>query len=355
MSANLADSGERDSKKSFPYNWLRASWYHYLSILDIDYPSGFVCPKCGDQPRSVVCDATSLAFRRQLLPTEEVSTCTDECTPLQGWYAHNVICRFVFNHDSSFCYLSCSSIHDRVFIDDHKCRQLLKNYAATATDNDTLARYITSDLDYLLTCLEEHCPVLANLIIHMEKPIPCPSVCSSLLSDLSTTSPVCALLTPIPHVINLMSDLCNGLEVRKFPKRWQLLQDNVPILHDLLCKIGPENTLLPLEYRPLVIDMVHKAQLPFVSTPLHPCVPASESTQTKGSKSYFPYLPVLWERRRYKSDKHRDASCCTKMYRGHPSLLPGIFTVFCPHGRSTLYYYNLLVPILFLSRYMLWF
>ena len=235
-------------------------------------------------------------------------------------------------HCSSFYfYLSCSSIHDRVFIDNHKCHQLLKNYAATTTDNDILARYLTSDLDDLSTYLE-HCPTLANLIIHMEKPIPCPSVCSSLLSYLSTMSPVCALLTPIPHVINLMNDLCNGLEVRKFPKQWQLLQDNVPILHDLLCKIGPENVLLPLEYRPLVIDMVHKAQLPFVSTLLHPCVPASVSAQTKGSKSYFSYLPVLWECRRYKSDKQRDTSCCTKLYHGHPSLLPGIFTVFCPHG-----------------------
>ena len=238
----------------------------------------------------------------------------------------------------AFFMLFISSIHDRVFIDDHKCRQLLKTYAATATDNDILARYLISDVDYLLTCLAEHCPVLANLIIHMEKPIPCPCVCSSLFSDLSTMSPVCALLTPIPQVINLMNDLCNGLEVRKFPERWQLLQDNVPILHDLICKIGPENTLLPLEYRPLVIDMVHKAQLPFVSTPLHPCIPASaDSAQVKGNKSYFPYLPVLWERRRYKSDKQRDTSCCTKLYCGHPSLLPGIFTVFCPHGLSTLY------------------
>ncbi len=87
MSALHADSGERNFKTSFPYNWLRASWYHYLNILDIDYPSGFVCPKCGDQPKTIVCDATSLAFRRQLLPTEEVSPCTDEYALLQGWYA----------------------------------------------------------------------------------------------------------------------------------------------------------------------------------------------------------------------------------------------------------------------------
>lgn len=107
MSAIHADSGERNSKTCFPYHWLRASWYHYLSILDIDYPSGFVCPKCGDQPRSMVCDATSLAFRRQLLPNEEVSPCTDKHTLLQGWYEHNTVGFWIcmFCHDTSFFYV----------------------------------------------------------------------------------------------------------------------------------------------------------------------------------------------------------------------------------------------------------
>lgn len=188
----------------------------------------------------------------------------------------------------------------------------------------------------------------------MEKPIPCPYVCSDFFSDLSTKSPVCALLTPSPQVINLMSDICNGLEVRKFPERWKFLQDNVPILHDLICKIGPENTMLPLEYRPLVISMMHKAQLPFVSTPLHPSIPASADSAL-ASKSYFPHLPVLWERRRYKADKNRDALQCTKLYRGHPSLLPGIFTVFCPHGLSiAIFIYILFMPIICLYRDMLW-
>lgn len=99
MSAIHADSGEKNFKVSFPYNWLRASGYHYLSILDIDYPSGFVCPKCGDQPKTIVCDATSLAFHRQLLPTENVSPCTNEHELLQGWYAHNnsyYVCNCMF-------------------------------------------------------------------------------------------------------------------------------------------------------------------------------------------------------------------------------------------------------------------
>lgn len=226
MSATHADSGEVNFKSSFPYHWLRAAWYHYLTILDVDYQSGFMCPNCGEQPTSVVCDATSLAFRRQLLPSEEVlPQChdTDEQPLLHGRYKqkYSLYCWIV-----TVLGLLCknhhySSIHERVFIDDNKCRQFLKTYAATATNNDVLARYLSSDVDDLVTCLTEHCPVLADLIVHMEKPVPCPSVCSSLLSDLSTTSPVCALLTPIPQVISLVCELCNGLEVKKFPEKWK--------------------------------------------------------------------------------------------------------------------------------------
>ena len=47
-----------------------------------------MCPKCNDQPSTIIlCDATALAFRRQLLPAEEqVSPSTDEHELLQGWY-----------------------------------------------------------------------------------------------------------------------------------------------------------------------------------------------------------------------------------------------------------------------------
>lgn len=185
----------------------------------------------------------------------------------------------------------------------------------------------------------------------MEKPIPCPYVCSSF-SDLSTKSPVCALLTPSPQVINLMSDLCNGLEVRKFPERWKFLQDHVPILHDLICKVGPENTMLPLEYRSFVISMLHKAQLPFASTPLHPCIPASADS-TLASKSYFPRLPVLWERRRYKADKkkmHCSVQNCT-------AVIPPTWNIHCLLPSwfvNCNIYYILFMPIICLCRDMLW-
>ncbi len=85
MSDVYSDCGE--DIKQFPYHWLRASWYHDLNILDIDYPAGFTCPKCGDEPKTIVCDATSLAFRRDLLPTkEEELPLSEKCSIFNGRY-----------------------------------------------------------------------------------------------------------------------------------------------------------------------------------------------------------------------------------------------------------------------------
>lgn len=54
--------------------------------------------------------------------------------------------------------------------------------------------------------------------------------------------------------------------------------------------------------------------------------------------SYFPSLEKYRNRGRFEKDKHlrqkdkEQYDICQKKYLGHPSLLPGIFTLFCPHG-----------------------
>lgn len=114
-------------------------------------------------------------------------------------------------------------------------------------------------------------------------------------------SPVCALLIPIPEVLTLVRDICDGLEVRRSPFKWQYLQENVPFLYDLFFELGPTVTSLPLEYRPIVKEMVYKAELPFLSTPVHPS--ASVESDVSYPHSCFPNLPVLWKRHVYRLDK----------------------------------------------------
>ena len=51
----------------FRYQTFVHSWYAFLRLLDYDESDGFSCDKCGDCPDIVICDGTSLGFRRQLL------------------------------------------------------------------------------------------------------------------------------------------------------------------------------------------------------------------------------------------------------------------------------------------------
>jgi len=88
MSSMYEDAGEGSLKSQFPYHWLKASWYHYLHILDIDYANGFKCPSCsveGNTPNIIICDATSLAFRRELLQDLSNLSTEIEDIVLDGW------------------------------------------------------------------------------------------------------------------------------------------------------------------------------------------------------------------------------------------------------------------------------
>ena len=68
----------------FPYYVFRASWYKYIELLDIDFKMSFECPKCSSQPDIIICDATSLAFRRDFLaPVSEDNPPLENI--LDGW------------------------------------------------------------------------------------------------------------------------------------------------------------------------------------------------------------------------------------------------------------------------------
>lgn len=63
----FADYSIADFRKDMSYQHWRASWYAYLSLLDIDFEQWNVCDKCGSSPDIIICDGTSLGFRKQLL------------------------------------------------------------------------------------------------------------------------------------------------------------------------------------------------------------------------------------------------------------------------------------------------
>ena len=113
------------------------------------------------------------------------------------------------------------------------------------------------------------------------------------------------------------------------------LQTKVPVLFDLLLSVEsyPHQTMSSI-----LQEMFRKSVIPFVkddntSWSDQPVVTNKDESLYK-SLSYFPNLPRVRERRRYEADKSTKEKVCTKRGVGHPSLLPGIFTVFCQHGKG---------------------
>ena len=49
----------------------------------------------------------------------------------------------------------------------------------------------------------------------------------------------------------------------------------------------------------------------------------------------FPNLPPIRKRGRFVQDKNSlKVAECRKQYKGHPRLRPGIFTIYCLHGKN---------------------
>lgn len=66
------DAGDTSFPQVFTYHYFRSSWYYFVQLLDIDYVSGFQCPKCL-VPETIICDATSVAIRKELLQKSEAA------------------------------------------------------------------------------------------------------------------------------------------------------------------------------------------------------------------------------------------------------------------------------------------
>ena len=62
-----ADYGNTGFAENMTYHRFKYSWYSFLQLTDIQMQDGFTCPVCETSPTIIICDGTSLSFRRQLL------------------------------------------------------------------------------------------------------------------------------------------------------------------------------------------------------------------------------------------------------------------------------------------------
>ena len=103
------------------------------------------------------------------------------------------------------------------------------------------------------------------------------------------------------------------------------LQRTVPVLFDLLLSVES----YPQKLMSSVLqEMMKKSSTPFKSDDKSEIpVEADEDVCMYKSLSYFPNLPRVRMRRSYEADKNTKERICSKKGSGHPSLLPGIFTL----------------------------
>lgn len=144
---------------------------------------------------------------------------------------------------------------------------------------------------------------------------------------LAASSPACGLLHPSETTLDLVKKMALG-DITTQPQVMKCLQEQLPVVFELVRSIhGYPHKLMG----PIAEELIQKASAPFRDHDTQqnrelPPVVADEM-------SYFPHLPKCRERRVYAADSAGKVSTCTKKSSRHPTLLPGVFTIFCEHGK----------------------
>lgn len=229
---------------------------------------------------------------------------------------------------------------DRVFIPHAEARRLLTLFCTKGLQEQSLAS--------LINLLDEHAKCVLPLLKYLLSSCPkndhsdgsllecrCPQPWTPFIQSLASTSPVCTLIHTTDELESLLRKMqCENFDVTRNPECMKLLQHHTPVLFNLLKRLEkyPHALLAPILH-----TLLKKVEAPFVGQPVSPgCdeTPTSEPGTELNHLSFFPKLPPVRGRNDYAADGNKDTKACNKYSHGHPSLLPGVFTVFCQHGES---------------------
>jgi len=294
---------------------LRQAWNAFARLLDIDWKESFKCHMCGLAPQTIICDGTSIGFRKDLASTVLPGTATDEKTVVKG-----------------------SEHADRVLLKSLKSRELLLKYSGYSKQRQclssnsglTLAEF--SQLQNL--CRKEGCNELSELISHLsagQNPKVSPAEYKEFFSELSRCSPVCGTFQIAGNLqaLEAIEKVCTGQNI-KHPSKLSYLkaiQEHAPLLADVLLNCSYP---LPKQF----LDFL-KLLILYVSAPFGKEDPVFCEGGTESKLSYFPNHPQVRGVRKYASDSKimcQQSDSCRKYASYHPTLMPGIFTLYCPHG-----------------------
>lgn len=106
------------------------------------------------------------------------------------------------------------------------------------------------------------------------------------------------------------------------------LQEEIPAVFDLVRSLG----YYPKEITPLLNEMSRVAFATFSLGDKQPETTVAVDEDSEMELTFYPILPRIRLRGDYQADKKASKPVCNKKSSKHPSLLPGIFTIFCQHG-----------------------
>lgn len=186
------------------------------------------------------------------------------------------------------------------------------------------------DADELKLLISKNAAFLCELLNHLIKvgrngmTTRCPTEWRDFVSALASSSSVCALLHPSEKLFSFLLGLKSGSYVRSM-EECQYLQHEVPVLKTF-----------PGYLVPVINEMVKKAKAPFqlCTTEYNTDAVMCSSSNAESDMAFFPSLPVIRSRGTYAMDKSLQTKICTKHRTGHPTLLPGVFTLYCKHGKK---------------------
>ena len=237
---------------------------------------------------------------------------------------------FLFN-----VFFFVSSFGERVFLPDSRLRHLLFRFAA---GGDIIRRKSSKILSVaekqeMLRIVKGYPQLECFLKSIDDGSVRLPKQFRNFVTSLSSSSPVCGYIHPTNAVAMLMNEMITGSDIKNNLDTWQQIHNNIPVIFDILA--NSNDVCVPMEMRPLLLELWQISIATFQGKLDDETIPEQVSMD-EDELAFFPSLPTCRPRGMFPMDIKKASKTCNKKYNGHPSLLPGIFTIYCPHGKDLL-------------------
>ena len=158
-----------------------------------------------------------------------------------------------------------------------------------------------------------------------------PEAYRPLLKILSSKSPVCAFIRNREETTYIMNELIKSIKSNtdiRHSHSLGVLADEVPTLFKLISSVGASKAIEPLLNRLLVIS-----ENPYPKNKVYMIESPVIVRENEGGA--FPALTQIRNRGNYIQDRKNSRAVChvKDKPKSHQSLLPGIFCLFCQHGK----------------------